>query len=131
MFGNLKTNANHTFFIPGCMLYGVTDREKNKVNTMPDKARLKAELYTKEKEIEFIEEDITRIELPQTGAFVLNYTLQFVRPVLREYFLQRIFDNLRPGGVLILGEKIISHDPLLNRVFIELYHRYKRDKGYS
>lgn len=98
---------------------------------MLEKGRLKAELYTKENKIDFSEEDITRISLPDTGAFILNYTLQFIRPVQRENFLQKAYDNLRPGGVLILGEKTICHDPLLNRVFIELYHQYKREKGYS
>lgn len=98
---------------------------------MLDKGRLKAELYTKNRKISFLEEDITRINLPGTAAFVLNYTLQFIRPVLREEFLQTLFNNLRPGGILILSEKTISHDPLLNRIFIELYHRYKREKGYS
>jgi len=98
---------------------------------MLEKARLKAELYTKKRRIDFLEEDIATINLPGTGAFILNYTLQFIRPVQRESFLKKIYDNLRPGGVLILGEKTISHDRLLNRVFIELYHNFKRNKGYS
>ncbi|WP_240194654.1 carboxy-S-adenosyl-L-methionine synthase CmoA [Desulfopila inferna] len=98
---------------------------------MLDKGRLKAELYSKKKKIEFLDQDIMNISLPDTGVFILNYTLQFIRPVLRQEFLQRVFDNLRPGGVLILGEKTIRHDPLLNRIFIDLYHQYKRQKGYS
>ncbi len=98
---------------------------------MLEKARLKAELYTKTRQIDFLEEDIANINLPGTGAFILNYTLQFIRPVQREDFLKKIHANLRPGGVLILGEKTICHDRLLNRVFIELYHNFKRNKGYS
>ncbi len=98
---------------------------------MLEKGRLKAELYSKKKKISFIEQDITTIDLPETGAFILNYTLQFIRPLLRQNFLETLYHNLRPGGVLILGEKTISHDPQLNRIFIELYHRYKREKGYS
>ena len=98
---------------------------------MLEKGRLKAELYSKKKKISFLEKDITQIDLPNTGAFILNYTLQFIRPVLRRDFLQTLYNNLRPGGVLILGEKTISHDPQLNRIFIELYHQYKREKGYS
>ena len=96
---------------------------------MLEKGRLKAQSYSKN--ITFQESDITQIDLPQTGAFILNYTLQFIRPVLRENFLATIYANLRPGGVLILSEKTICHDPLFNRVFIELYHRFKREKGYS
>lgn len=98
---------------------------------MLEKARLKAELYSKQKRISFIEKDISQINLPDTGAFILNYTLQFVRPVLRQEFLETLLCNLRPGGVLVLSEKIICHEPLLNRKFIEIYHRFKRNKGYS
>lgn len=98
---------------------------------MLDKGRLKAEMYSKQKQISFLEEDITRIDLNDVGSFILNYTLQFIRPVLREEFLGRIYKSLRPGGSLLLSEKTISHDPFLNRKYIELYHQYKRDKGYS
>ncbi len=111
---------------PGTRFLGIDNSP-----AMLEKGRLKTELYSKQKKISFMEEDITRIDLPQTGAFILNYTLQFIRPVLRQDFLQTLLNNLRPGGVLILSEKIISHDPMLNRKFIDLYHRYKRRKGYS
>jgi len=111
---------------PGIRYLGV-DNSK----AMLEKARLKAELYSKQKKISFMEEDISKISLPDTGAFILNYTLQFVRPVLRQEFLETLLFNLRPGGVLVLSEKIICHEPLLNRKFIERYHHFKRKKGYS
>ncbi len=111
---------------PGTRYLGVDNS-----TAMLEKGRLKAELYSKQKKISFLEEDITQINLPETGAFILNYTLQFIRPVLRQEFLQTLLKNLRPGGVVILSEKIINHDPLLNRKFIDLYHCYKRKKGYS
>ncbi len=98
---------------------------------MLEKGRLKAELYSKMNRISFLLEDITQINLPNTAAFILNYTLQFIRPVLREEFLTTLYSNLRPGGILLLSEKTISHDSLLNRAFIEIYHSYKREKGYS
>ena len=62
---------------------------------------------------------------------LLNYTLQFVRPLLRPEFLRRLYAGLRPGGVLILSEKIISHDPILNRNYIDIYLQFKRARGYS
>ena len=98
---------------------------------MLEKARLKAELYTKQQELSFLQEDITSCDHPGAGAFVLNYTLQFIRPVLRQAFLQRLFDMLRPGGILLLSEKTISHNGRLNRAYIDTYHRFKREKGYS
>ncbi len=98
---------------------------------MLEKARLKAELYSKKDTLHFREVDITNIDFPETGAFILNYTLQFIRPMKREEFIRRIYNNLRPGGILILSEKTISHDSRLNRSYIDIYHNYKRSRGYS
>lgn len=98
---------------------------------MLDKARLKAELYSKQKRISFLLEDITAFSHPGADAIILNYTLQFIRPLQREEFLQKLFFNLRPGGILLLSEKVLSHDRRLNREFIEIYYRFKKSRGYS
>ncbi|MEK6202344.1 MAG: carboxy-S-adenosyl-L-methionine synthase CmoA [Desulfobulbaceae bacterium] len=98
---------------------------------MLHKARLKAEMFSKQDQVTFISQDITDLEQADTGAYLLNYTLQFIRPLRREDFIHRLYDNLRPGGVLILSEKKISHDPLLNRKFIDIYHQFKLERGYS
>lgn len=98
---------------------------------MLHKARMKAEMFSKQDQVSFINQDITDLDQPATGAFLLNYTLQFIRPLRREGFIHRLFENLRPGGVLILSEKKISHDPLLNRKYIDIYHQFKLERGYS
>jgi len=98
---------------------------------MLDQARLKAELFSKQESLHFIAGDITEVEQPDTSAFILNYTLQFIRPLHREEFLKRIFANLTPGGVCIISEKTISHHPKLNRSYIDIYHQFKKERGYS
>ncbi|MBU1566320.1 MAG: carboxy-S-adenosyl-L-methionine synthase CmoA [Proteobacteria bacterium] len=98
---------------------------------MLDKARLKAELYGKQKSISFTFEDITTFDHPGAGGVILHYTLQFIRPLQRQDFLNRIYDSLRPGGVLLISEKVISHDPRLNREYIAIYHQFKKSRGYS
>jgi len=98
---------------------------------MLHKARLKAELYGKQGSISFAFEDITTFNHPGAGGVILNYTLQFIRPLQRQAFLARICDNLQPGGVLLISEKVISHDPRLNREYIAIYHEFKKSRGYS
>ena len=98
---------------------------------MLDKARLKAELYSKTELLSFLEEDITQLNHPGAGAFIVNYTLQFIRPIQRKEFVQQIYANLRPGGILLLSEKVINHDRRLNREYIDIYHNFKKSKGYS
>jgi tRNA (cmo5U34)-methyltransferase len=61
----------------------------------------------------------------------MNWTLQFVRPLQREGLLRRIYTSLRPGGALLMAEKVLVEDSMLNRMYIELYYRYKSKQGYS
>ncbi len=98
---------------------------------MLEKARLKAELYTKQQSLSFLLEDITDFSHPGAGCIILNYTLQFIRPLQRESFLQRLYAHLQPGGILLLSEKVINHDKRLNRAFIDIYHQFKKTRGYS
>jgi len=98
---------------------------------MLDKARLKAELYSKQDSIRFELADITAMRHRGVGAFICNYTLQFIRPIRRDRFIRSLYDGLRPGGVVILSEKIILHDRRLNREYIDIYYQFKKSRGYS
>ncbi len=99
--------------------------------SMIQKAIRKAEMYTKTERIKFVEKDINDLVIEGAGAVMLNYTMQFIRPMLRQDFLSKVHSFLRPGGVLVLSEKVVSHDPLLNRTFIECHHQFKKEQGYS
>jgi tRNA (cmo5U34)-methyltransferase len=103
----------------------------DKSPAMIEKAARKANLFSKGDRIRFMEADITRAELEEAGAIILNYTMQFVRPLHRQEFLRKVHGALRPGGVLILSEKVISHQSLLNRAFLDIHLDFKRDQGYS
>ncbi|PID74368.1 MAG: carboxy-S-adenosyl-L-methionine synthase CmoA [Desulfobacterales bacterium] len=98
---------------------------------MLEKAQLKAELHGKGETISFLLEDITHFNQPGAGAIILHYTLQFIRPLLREAFIQGLYQSLRPGGLLLVSEKVLSHHGRINRVYIDVYHDFKRSKGYS
>lgn len=100
-------------------------------SAMLNQAKLKSELFLKQGDIEFTKGDITQTELPTAQVFILNYTLQFIRPLHREAFLERLFSKLSPGGICILSEKTISHHPSLNRRYIDIYHQFKKERGYS
>lgn len=98
---------------------------------MLQKASLKAELHGKKDNVSFQLGDITDFSHPDAGAIILNYTLQFIRPLQRESFLKKLFNNLRPGGILLVSEKVLSHNSRLNREYIDIYHEFKKSKGYS
>ncbi len=69
--------------------------------------------------------------LPDARVITMLYTMQFIRPIMRPKVLQMCYDSLQPRGALILAEKILAEETDLRRVFIDLYHDYKRRLGYS
>jgi tRNA (cmo5U34)-methyltransferase len=98
---------------------------------MLDKARRKSAMFNKSEVLHFRQADITCCPLPQATGVICNYTLQFLRPLTRQPFVQRIYEALPEEGVFLLSEKIISHASRLNRDFIEIYHTFKKKQGYS
>jgi len=81
--------------------------------------------------VELICADIADIEIHSASVVVMNFTLQFIATELRQALVQRIYDGLKPGGVLILSEKLAFDDTQLNQFHIESHHDFKRDNGYS
>ncbi len=70
-------------------------------------------------------------ELADASVVIMNYTLQFIPPKRRAAMLKKIYQGLRPGGGLILIEKVQGESDGLNDLFVERYHAYKHSQGYS
>ena len=98
---------------------------------MLNRASRKAQMFSLAEKIEFIEQNIIECDLPGAGGIILNYTLQFIEPSLRQEFLQQIYDGLREGGILILSEKVICEAKGFNEIFLDSYHLFKKRQGYS
>lgn len=98
---------------------------------MLERARKKSAMFSKTSVLSFRLDDITGCPLPGASAIICNYTMQFLRPLLRPAFAARLFASLPEGGLLLLSEKTISHARRLNRDFIDIYHNFKKSQGYS
>ncbi len=84
------------------------------------------------KRCELVEADLeSDFKLVDAGVVVMNYTLQFLPPKRRAAMLKKIYKGLRPGGALILIEKVRGESDSLNDLFVEQYHTYKQNQGYS
>lgn len=81
--------------------------------------------------IECRHEDLRDSKIEDASMVILNFTLQFIEPSARETLMGKIYDGMRPGGLLVISEKIQFPDPALNELFIDLYHRFKETQGYS
>lgn len=84
-----------------------------------------------ETEVDIVEQDICETMFSNASMVVLNYTLQFVDPAERNALLQRIYDGLNPGGILVLSEKVVDEDPEMETLLFDLHHEHKRRNRYS
>jgi tRNA (cmo5U34)-methyltransferase len=96
---------------------------------MLQQARRKIEAY--HADIEVVYGDILQYDYKKADVFISNYTLQFIRPLVREELVKKIAASLKGEGVFIFSEKVISHHPKLNKELIECYYTFKKEQGYS
>lgn len=96
---------------------------------MLSRARRKIEAFGANVQVEL--GDILKYPYKEADVFVSNYTLQFIRPLVREKLIKKIADSLKPEGVFIFSEKVISHHSKLNKDLIECYYDFKKEQGYS
>ncbi len=69
--------------------------------------------------------------LQNASVVVINLTLQFIAVQQRRQVLQRVYDALVPGGVLLLSEKIVAADEQIDQIQQRWYYRFKGENGYS
>ena len=96
---------------------------------MLERAKRKCEAYGAN--IEVLNADILNYDYEKADVFISNYTLQFIRPLVREELIKKIASSLKDEGVFIFSEKVISHHSKLNKELIECYYDFKKEQGYS
>jgi tRNA (cmo5U34)-methyltransferase len=81
--------------------------------------------------VDIICADIQQIPISDASMVTLNFTLQFVPAAERLGSLKNVHRGLRPGGALILSEKIALPGNAQQQLFEALHHDFKRAMGYS
>ena len=81
--------------------------------------------------IEFLLDDVVNTEIKNASVVVMNFTLQFVPLDMRRSLIEKIYNGLLPGGVLILSEKIHFEDEQEESVMVALHHHMKELNGYE
>ncbi|MFW5450051.1 MAG: carboxy-S-adenosyl-L-methionine synthase CmoA [Methylophagaceae bacterium] len=75
--------------------------------------------------------DIQDIKIENASVVVLNFTLQFIPITDRLNLLQKIYQGLKKGGILILSEKLAFEESMRQDFQVEAHHDFKRANGYS
>lgn len=76
-------------------------------------------------------EDITDSDISNASVVVMNFTLQFIDPDVRDGLIKKIYNGLNPGGVLIISEKLAFADNSSQQFQQQLHLDFKRANGYS
>lgn len=84
-----------------------------------------------QEKIETRQADICQFEFSDVSIVLMNYTLQFVDVMARPRVLRRIRDSIRPDGFLLVSEKVVHQDSVIDDALVELYFEFKRRQGYS
>lgn len=84
-----------------------------------------------ERAVQVVCADISELDYQRCDLILLNFTLQFLPLDQRQPLLDHLFAALRPGGALLLSEKVHFDDPRQSQLLYELHHDFKRANGYS
>lgn len=98
---------------------------------MIEKARARMAETEYQGVVDLLDQDIREAPMEQASVVIMNYTLQFIRPLYRARVVRSIYEALLPGGIFILSEKVLEESTQVSRLFIDMYYRFKRRQGYT
>jgi len=75
--------------------------------------------------------DIRDIEIVNAALVVINFTLQFIEPDQRQALLDKIHQGLKPGGALVIADKIVFAQDPQQQFEDSLHLQFKKANGYS
>ena len=111
---------------PECRIIGVDNSA-----SMLERCRSIIDTDTHDTPVDLVCANLQDISIEDASVVVLNFTLQFIPLEIRDAVLHSIYQGMRPGGIMVLSEKVTFEDPHLNELNIDLHHEFKRANGYS
>ena len=111
---------------PDCRIVAVDN-----ANEMLQRCKTLIDTDTHDTPVELVCAPLQEVAIEDASVVVLNFTLQFVAQAQRDAVINAIYAGLRPGGIMVLSEKVVFEDPHLNALNIDLHHEFKRANGYS
>lgn len=111
---------------PECRIIGVDNSA-----SMLERCRSIIDTDTHDTPVDLVCANLQDISIEDASVVVLNFTLQFIPLEIRDAVLHSIYQGMRPGGIMVLSEKVTFADPHLDELNIDLHHQFKRANGYS
>lgn len=81
--------------------------------------------------VEIRQADIVREEFERADLIVSYYTIQFIRPAMRQQVFNRVYESLNWGGAFVMFEKVRGPDARFQDIINLLYVDYKLQRGFQ
>jgi len=81
--------------------------------------------------VEIIEDDALLTEMVPSDLITSYYTMQFVRPSLRQQLFDKVYESLNWGGAFIMFEKVRGPDARFQDMISSLYSDFKLSEGFE
>lgn len=149
-FHKMISNMSHWFIENGTNVYDIgtstgeglknlIDSHKNKkvnfigIDDSEDMCREAQDRFEGYKNVTLTNGDACSEDIVISNASYITsiLTLQFVPKRKRRNLIQKIYEGLNDGGAFIMVEKVIGENARFDEVFIELYHDFKLQQGFS
>ncbi|MDP2560245.1 carboxy-S-adenosyl-L-methionine synthase CmoA [Psychrobium sp. 1_MG-2023] len=98
---------------------------------MIERCKLHVNAFKSDTDVDVVCGDIQQLDISNASVVVLNFTLQFIDPADRQALINNIYQGLRPGGILLVSEKLRFENETAQQLLTDLHHDFKRANGYS
>ena len=136
--------ANSTVYDLGCSLGAATLAMRRAIRSenvniigidnspaMVERCQMHVAAFKGDTPVQIFNDNIETVAIENASMVVLNFTLQFIENDKRQALMDKIYQGLKPGGILVLSEKIAHQSEQANELLIDLHHDFKRANGYS
>ena len=110
----------------GCNIIGIDNS-----SAMVERCKMHINAFKGDTPVSIEEANILEYPIVNASMVVLNFTLQFIEREQRQTLINKVAENLSPGGIFVLSEKISADDDVCEDLLVDLHHDFKRANGYS
>ena len=101
------------------------------VDIEPDMTRIAKEKCKRFPNVHILQDNVVEMDLKRSDLIVCYYTLQFIRPQVRQLVINKIYQALNWGGAFICFEKVRASDARFQDLAVSIYQDFKIGNGYT
>lgn len=140
-FSDYFVSDNSIIYDIGCstgiLLESIYERQKNKKNITLIGLDISKEMIqhaknrNKYQQINFFNKNIIDYKLKQSSMILSIYTIQFIRPKIRQDIINKFYESLDWGGALFFFEKVRGADARFQDMMTSAYNEFKIMQGFD